>query len=208
MTIGRDVHPQLDGSTATDPERGNWIQTYTGRRFYILNPNPEDIQVEDVAHALSNLCRFTGHTNAFYSVAEHCVHVSKLVESRHALWGLLHDVTEAYIGDVSRPLKHAPGMGGYCAIESNIERAVLDRFRIDLTPEMERDVKKADLYMLCVEARELLGIKDFKEAGWSYYVETPLNAKLECWTPAKAKQEFIQRFGVLVLSRARFEREQ
>lgn len=190
---------QLDGSTALDSERGNWIQTYTGRHFYITDPRAEDIAIADVAHALSNICRFTGHVHSFYSVAEHCVRVSRLVEPRHALWGLLHDTTEAYIGDVSRPLKHAPGMEGYCNIERNLERAVLERFDITLTPEMERDVKRADLYMLCVEAQTLLGVTDFKAAGWSYWVDTDPKAKLGCWTPAEARQAFLQRYGVLLI---------
>lgn len=195
------MEQQLDGSTAVDTNRGNWIQTYTGGRFYLNDPRAEDVKIIDIAHALSNICRFTGHTNSFYSVAEHSVRVSHMVESRHAFWGLLHDAAEAYIGDVARPLKHAPGMSGYCHIETHVEIAVLEAFKIELTPMMEHDVKEADLHMLCIEARELLGISDFKAAGWAYWVDPNPGAKVECWTPAQAKQAFLARYAALLINR-------
>ncbi|HEX6923785.1 MAG TPA: hypothetical protein VF167_00025 [Longimicrobiaceae bacterium] len=187
----------LSGSTAVHPERGDWIRTYTGGRFYLTTPAPEDVRIEDIAHALSQICRFTGHTRRFYSVAEHCVHVSKLVEPRHALWGLLHDAAEAYIGDVARPLKHAYGMDGYRRIEILVEAAVLDAFHIPLTPMMEWDVKQADLHMLCVEARDLLGITDFEAACWRYWTEPNPKLRAVGWGPQAAKDEFLARFKEL-----------
>lgn len=73
--------------TPADDRRGDWIQTFTGRRFWPLDPRPEDVCIEDIAHALSLKCRFGGHCTRFYSVAEHSVHVSNYVPAEFALWG-------------------------------------------------------------------------------------------------------------------------
>lgn len=192
---------QLDGSTAVDETRGNWIRTNSGGRFYLQDARAEDVHIQDIAHALSQICRFTGHTSRFYSVAEHSVRVSWLVEPRHALWGLLHDAAEAYIGDVSRPLKHAAGMEGYGTIEVDVERAVRDAFGVVLTPTMNADVKRADLQMLCVEARQLLGISDFKEAGWAYWTEPDPSLSVQGWSPQVARSRFLSRFMELATCR-------
>jgi len=82
-----------------------FLPTCTGRRVNILNPRPEDIDIEDIAQALSHTCRFAGHVPAFYSVAQHSLLASELLDARTALWGLLHDAAEAYLHDLTRPLK-------------------------------------------------------------------------------------------------------
>src|SRR5438128_12538670 len=89
---------------ARDWLRGDWMQTYTGRAFYPLDPRLDDICIEDIAHALSMLCRYGGQCQEFYSVAEHSVLMSYAVNPQHALWALLHDATESYMGDLIRPL--------------------------------------------------------------------------------------------------------
>lgn len=81
------------------------INTFSGIEFDLLNPNPNDIDIEDIAHELSMLCRFNGHCKEFYSVAEHSVYVSYEIDEEFALIGLLHDAAEAYLGDVPTPLK-------------------------------------------------------------------------------------------------------
>jgi len=86
------------------------IGLFSGGTFDILNPRAEDVRIEDIAHALSQQCRFTGHTKTFYSVAQHSVLASTLVAAPDELWALLHDASEAYMGDMNRPLKHAPEM--------------------------------------------------------------------------------------------------
>lgn len=89
-----------------------WILTHTGKRPDLLHPRIEDICLEDIAHALARIGRFTGHGDCFISVAQHCVHVSDLCPFDLKPWGLLHDATEAYLGDVSSPLKQALRTGG------------------------------------------------------------------------------------------------
>ncbi|MDP2665205.1 MAG: phosphohydrolase [bacterium] len=88
-----------------------WIQTFTGKKFDPIDPDPALINIRDIAHALSNQCRYAGHTREFYSVAEHSVHVAQELERNNpkspALWlaGLLHDAAEAYLTDLPRPIK-------------------------------------------------------------------------------------------------------
>lgn len=155
----------LNGKDAVDEfgeksSRGAWIQTFTGRAFYPLDPRPEDINLLDIAHALSMQCRFTGHLRRFYSVAEHCCRVSVMVKrlggtTEEALWGLLHDASEAYLVDVARPVKHTPLMQGYRDAEAGVTKAICQRF--GLPPEEPSAVKTADKVMLAIEARDLLG---------------------------------------------------
>jgi 5'-deoxynucleotidase YfbR-like HD superfamily hydrolase len=84
----------------------SWIQTYQGGCFEPFNPHPDQIHIRDIAHALALTCRFTGHCLDFYSVAQHSVMVSQIVSHKHALAGLLHDASEAYLTDVASPIKH------------------------------------------------------------------------------------------------------
>lgn len=138
---------------------GDWIQTYTGMRFYPLAPRVEDVDVTDVAHALSLLCRFTGQIRDFYSVGDHSIRVSDYLRGRGCsaaiqFAGLLHDATEAYLADVNRPVKHSDAMAGYRQVEARLERAIFARF--DLPYEsMPVEVKEADNAMLGAEARDL-----------------------------------------------------
>lgn len=128
-----------------------WIQTYSGRRIDLANPDPNDLDLDDIAHALGLICRFTGHVREFYSVAQHCVIVARLVPPELALSALLHDATEAYIGDVSRPLKGM--LPEYRAIEARLWAAIADRFGVTESPE----IKVADNIALLWERRDLLG---------------------------------------------------
>ena len=105
-----------------------FIGTFSGLRFWPLNPNPEKILIEDVAHSLAHQCRFGGHVWRFYSVAEHSVHVSNLYPSEDVLWGLLHDASEAYLVDLPRPLKLLPEFALYREAERRLQRAVAVRF--------------------------------------------------------------------------------
>jgi hypothetical protein len=88
-----------------------YILTATGKKFWFDDPQPEQVCIEDIAWALSNLCRYTGHCRWFYSIAQHSVGASFIVPARFALEALLHDAAEAYITDLNAPLKYMPGAG-------------------------------------------------------------------------------------------------
>lgn len=173
-----------------------WIETFTGRRFYPLDPRPLDIDIEDIAHALSMICRFTGHVRQFYSVAEHSVRVSRACCHQDALWALLHDASEAYVADMSRPLKHAPEMYAYRSVEKRIMDAVTERF--GLSPVEPPSVKDADNRLLVTEKRDLMP----PSPDWEVFASIePLATVIKPWTPATAEFEFMFRFHQLRSSR-------
>ena len=100
------------------------ITTFSGIQFWPLLPNGADIRIEDIAHALSNQCRFAGHTRVFYSMAEHSVRVSQLCRLEDALWSLLHDASEAFLSDIPAPLKELPEFEAYRTAERALQRTI------------------------------------------------------------------------------------
>lgn len=128
------------------------IYLRSGRNFDFLNPDPASVDIADIASALSKLCRFTGH-GRFYSVAEHSVRVSYMVPPEFALWGLLHDAAEAYLGDVAKPLKSL--LPDYQAIEDRVEAVVFPA--LGLIGPIPPEVKLADAQALSIEKRRVLG---------------------------------------------------
>jgi hypothetical protein len=142
-----------------------WIQTNGGGRFYPLNPTAASIEIEDIAHALSNLCRFNGHCDRFYSVAEHSFLVSRMVPPEYRLEALLHDASEAYLCDVPRPLKHLPEFARYREIETEVQAEILARFDVFPSPESIAAIHEADNRMLATEARDLMTHREIQ--AWS-----------------------------------------
>lgn len=126
------------------------IQTFTGIFFDPLNPDPSLIRIEDIAHALSMQCRFSGHTRRHLSVAEHSMRVARLCPEECRLEGLLHDAAEAYLVDLPRPVKHSELMRHHRLLDFRIEQAVAERFGL-VHPWPDR-VKRADNLMLWAEA--------------------------------------------------------
>jgi hypothetical protein len=174
----------------------NWIQTYSGRKFHPFDPNPDDISIDDIAHSLSMICRYTGHCRRFYSVAEHSVYVSRLVPKEVAMWGLLHDAAEAYLSDVARPVK--PHLPLYKEIEESILQCIAKKF--ELSYPMPPSIKVADNAMLNDEGWQLMGdISDWHVAQGKTKNETGLI--VGCWYPDLAKIEFLQRFYDLFYKR-------
>jgi 5'-deoxynucleotidase YfbR-like HD superfamily hydrolase len=164
------------------------FRTYTGKQFDVLNPNPELICIEDIAHALSNMCRYTGHCKFFYSVAHHSVLVSELVSPENALWGLLHDASEAYLVDVPRPLKYSPNFSAYRTYEYWMMQAVCKAFGLD--PVEPKEVKKYDDWLLFTEMPQLTG----RQPKESDRHPTLLPITIEKWTPEEAEERFMNRF--------------
>lgn len=170
----------------TIAERGDWIQTATGRAFWPIDPRPEDVCIEDIAHALSMLCRFGGHCLRFYSVAEHSVLLARHSAPEHKLWALLHDASEAYLVDVPRPLK--PFLRGYREAEDKIMLAVCARFGLGDT--MPAQVKADDTSLLMDEARQNMSVP---ELVWD--LKAPqLGIELRYWSPDRARDEFLSAF--------------
>jgi len=128
-----------------------WIETYTGKKVNPFYPKAEDIDIEDIIHALSMKCRFTGHCNQFMSVAEHSILVSNFCSNENKLYGLLHDAGEAYLPDVARPLK--PFISGFKEIENNLLGVILNKF--GLKSELPEEVKLIDGKMCLTEAKQL-----------------------------------------------------
>jgi uncharacterized protein len=167
----------------------NFLTTISGTKFWPLDPRAEDVEIKDIAHSLSNLCRFNGHVRRFYSVAQHCVLVSQAVKPQFALYGLLHDAAEAYIGDMTRPLKHDPQMRRYKECDIRLTHVIYSRFGLtDIEPTC---VKEADRLVLQDEVRDVA----LNEDRGSGYVHGPGTGRfINPQRPEEAKHQFIQRF--------------
>jgi hypothetical protein len=165
---------------------GDWMQTITGKKFWPIDPRPEDICIEDIAHALSMMCRFNGHCKKFYSVAEHSVLVSRAVPEEYALWGLLHDAPEAYIADIVKPAK--PYIDGYAEVEKRLMIAVCDAFGLDHSEP--KDVKIADCAVLADEAEQIMGPHP---DDW-HLPFAPTGQLIYGYAPDEAKRLFLDRF--------------
>jgi uncharacterized protein len=179
-------------SMLPEVRKGDWIQVFSGGKFYPLDPRPNEIDIIDIAHALSNICRFTGHSSEFYSVAQHSVLVSQHVQApENALWGLLHDAAEAYICDLARPVKRMPQLDPYVAIEDAILKVITHKFGLPLDEPM--DVKTTDALLLRTEARDLHLITP----EWNHYYIKPLDMIIKPLLPKEAEKLFLDRFNEL-----------
>jgi len=166
------------------------ITTFSGIQFWPLLPDPDHIRVDDIAHALSQQCRFAGHVRLFYSVAEHSVHVSQLCRPEDALWGLLPDAPEAFLCDIPAPLKELPQFEPYRAAERILQRAIAQRF--GLPAEQPRSVTEADRRMLEIEPRDLFNSPDAPRPARA--PRRKLMAITHPWQPRIAQARFLSRF--------------
>lgn len=169
-----------------------WLQTYSGRAIFPEAPDPRQIEIEDIAHALANVCRFGGHCREFYSVAQHSVLVSGLTKNCPLL-GLLHDAAEAYLGDVVRPLKRL--LPAFSEFERSVFAAIAARFELDteIGPRLRSELAEADNILLATEARDLMAAPPLP---WQP-LPPPLEQRIEPWPPAVARREFLARFEEL-----------
>ncbi|MGE4536305.1 MAG: hypothetical protein AB7D37_04435 [Desulfovibrio sp.] len=168
-----------------------WIQTYSGRRFDLLEPDPKSVSFRDIAHALANSCRFNGHSDKFYSVAEHSIIMSHMVPPEMAKWALFHDAAEAYAGDMVRPLKEL--LPEFSNIENRIASAIAKRFKLGMYP---KELHVFDLRMLATEARELM-LEPPVPWGSTSGIE-PFDCPIHCWTPREAEELFYFRHGEIL----------
>ena len=162
---------------------GAIIRTFTGRQLDLLHPDLADIAIEDIAHGLARTCRFSGQCARFYSVAEHAFQVSYMVPPPLALWGLLHDASEAYLSDLVSPLKRTPALLGYREIEDRLMVAILERFGLIQPGACAADppaVGAADRELLVLEQAVLFDGLDLTE--------------LACLEPPGAEALFLTRY--------------
>ena len=184
------------------PGPGPYLQTVSGRWVNPFDPDPSQLDAGDIARALANQCRFGGHSRVFYSVAQHSVIVAELVEQRggnveDVFAALMHDATEAYLGDMPHPLKHRSPLGAaFKDAEDHLERALHERFGIK--PDVP-EIKRADRALLATERRA------FSSEDWHWPelegVE-PLDLELTAWSPDEAAQAFAERYAELEARRA------
>jgi|SRR5580700_10100746 5'-deoxynucleotidase YfbR-like HD superfamily hydrolase len=175
-----------------------FIETFTGVTFSPLAPSVTEMWIEDIAHALANQGRFSGHTRFRYSVGEHSVRVSELIEEWghpriFALWGLLHDASEAYLVDLPTPLKDTPSIGEpYKRAEIALMQAVCCRFGLPIIEPAV--VRKADASMLATEVRDLMhGDRDY----WKKITAEPIGTRIRPWGADVTEYEFLRRFEQL-----------
>ena len=158
----------------------NCIRTYTGIYMNVFEPTAEMICIEDIAHALSNICRFGGHLPEFYSVGQHSVFCSKIAGDEHKLEALMHDAAEAYILDMSRPIKQ--GLSNYKEIEDRLMRLIADKFGFSYP--LSEAVKGVDNDMLELEWYALM----LQDADFD---------AIQCWSPKDAERKFLEVFRTL-----------
>ena len=159
------------------------IHTGDGRLMDICDPQLEDIKLDDIAHALSNICRFGGHYPVFYSVAEHCVHAATLaryqgigLRAQRAL--LLHDAHEAYIGDMVKPIKEQ--LNNLGDIAAKLDKVISQKFNVPLK-EFHAAIKYYD---------ELVLKRELHAAGWGG--SEVQGVRISCWHPTKAFGRFME----------------
>jgi 5'-nucleotidase len=180
-----------------------WTHSFTGKKLFPLDMRPDDIDIVDIAHALSNINRFAGHTSRPYSVAQHSVLVSHHCAPQDAIWGLLHDASEYVVCDLCRPVKRLPGLADYRAAEYRAMLAVCDRFGLELT--MPPSVQRADELLLVSEAKYFFGHQPLYHE-WLHRPENGFRilddlSVLKPWGWRVARARFLDRFNELTGSR-------
>ncbi len=181
-------------------ERGPWMQTFTGRQFFLGDPRPEDVFLTDIAHHLANICRYNGATGDFYSVAQHSLLLSYYAEATGQsnmtqVLALMHDAAEAYFGD------HVVALKSICpelrAIEAPIWAAVEKRFDLDVATLKEREWVKSMDKRICNNEKFALMVDG---PGWVIQSLEPLNIqKIIASNPYVTGDEFLSRAAFLGL---------
>lgn len=174
--------------------QARFARTFTGKTVYYTDFKPEMVDIEDIAQALSNICRFNGHVHRHYSVAEHSLLAAELAPDEHKLAALLHDGSEAYLADIVSPAKAM--LFDYKSLERKIETAIEEKFCVSFE---HQEIKTADIKALYVEARSFYGHQGIEDWGFDPGIEAWGNTnskELMCYAPPphKIKQEFMNAF--------------
>lgn len=170
------------------------IRLHSGAMFNYNAPHESDVTIDDIATALSNVCRFAGHLPQFYSVAQHAVNISRIVPDEHAFSALMHDTAEAFTNDLPTPLKQAVPI--FKELEVKIESAMARKFQFQYP--LHDTVKLADLQMLALE--KVFVKKDY--SNWDIldgvkYLHLREDVNLDELTPQVAKRAFLTRYEQL-----------
>lgn len=171
------------------------IRTFTGRLVNPINLKPEDVCIEDIAHALSLQCRFNGHVRLFYSVAEHSYRASFLVPEEQALAALMHDRSEAYLPDMTRPVKYSPWMYFFRMIEHRVDRVTAIPFGVPVKKSPE--VEAADKVMCAVEQYDLMN-RSRPELKWLHHPYAHKVQRIKPFLPLEAEERFLTRYEELI----------
>lgn len=175
--------------------KGDSIMTIGGRLFWPLDPRPEEIVIEDIAHHLAIVNRWNGATFFPVSVAQHSVLVSLCCPPEFALRGLLHDASEAYLNDMTRPVKYQDDMAGYRRIEHRLQRVIYERF--GLSGDEPLAVKAADDLVLAAEAIQVRPEPLPEHRRWYHERVVPGWLRVQEWSWRVARREFLGRFEEL-----------
>jgi hypothetical protein len=182
--LNRDVHKNLSN---THNGANGWIETNSHETYFYGRRNPENINIFDIAHGLSNICRYAGQCNYFYSVAQHSCIIHDAAPNHLKAIGLFHDAAEAYTSDIPRPVKNLfPELR---ELEKRIQMDVADRFK--LTFPWSSQIEILDSQLMLREAQLLF------DGGVSWTVEglDPLDVDIPSfWSPKRAKREFLLRY--------------
>jgi len=174
----------IDNSKAT-------IRTFTGKTINLIMPKEEDIDILDIAHGLSNVCRYNGHCSKFYSVAEHSV----LLSYKYGLAALMHDASEAYLGDLVSPLKKFTTLGKiFIPIEKKMEKVISSKFQLG---ELTEEFDQADKAFRMVEKNALFGEKfSWREEHYNYDYDfsSLFDIVIYGWLPEDAEFYFLKRY--------------
>jgi hypothetical protein len=168
--------------------RGPQLIVWGGKPFWPLDPRPEDINIHTIAHALSYTCRYNGHCNRFYSVAEHSLILSELVTPKNAIYALLHDAAEAYVGDMVRPLKAL--LPEFNKIENKILSIILEKY--GLGKKLPKEVTDVD-GLIILDEMEALGLKHKDPQSTPFYLWN-ISSFIPPSSPSVIKEKFLKRF--------------
>ena len=178
-------YPYIDPEKKKNP----WIQTYTGKQYFYLDPKIESIDILDIARSLSMIPRFLGHLNRNYSVGQHSLYVSRMVSAEAAFWGLLHDAAEAYLSDLPGPAKWL--LADYVKLEKAAEAVIISKFKIHVNDKIRIEAKEADIQMVVTENAQLRSHK----IPWGYHESVkPSENTLATYTWEEVEQHFLERY--------------